>query len=43
MPPLKPFLLALFLGAAGGAFANSFDAQYLIPGRFYYLSYEQSF
>ena len=25
MPPLKPFLLALSLGAAGGAFANSFD------------------
>lgn len=25
------------------AFANSFDAQYLIPGRFYYLSYQQNF
>lgn len=25
------------------AFANSYDAQYLIPGRFYYLSYQQNF
>lgn len=25
------------------AFANSYDAQYLIPGRFYYLSYDQRF
>jgi iron complex outermembrane recepter protein len=25
------------------AFANSYDAQYLIPGRFYYLSYVQKF
>ncbi|WP_290886895.1 TonB-dependent receptor [Arenimonas sp.] len=25
------------------AFANSYDAQYLIPGRFYYLNYEQTF
>lgn len=25
------------------AFANSFDAQYLIPGRFFYLNYQQTF
>ena len=25
------------------AFANSYDAQYLIPGRFFYLNYEQTF
>lgn len=25
------------------AFANSFDAQYLIPGRFFYMSYRQTF
>ena len=25
------------------SFANSYDAQYLIPGRFYYLNYEQTF
>lgn len=25
------------------SFANSFDAQYLIPGRFYYFNYQQSF
>lgn len=28
---------------ASDAFANTFDAQYRIPGRFYYLSYEQRF
>jgi len=25
------------------AFANSFDPQYRIPGRFYYASYQQNF
>lgn len=28
---------------ASDAFANSFDAQYLIPGRFFYMNYQQNF
>ncbi|MGQ0798874.1 MAG: hypothetical protein ACT4NL_02020, partial [Pseudomarimonas sp.] len=28
---------------SSNAFANTYDAQYLIPGRFYYFSYEQNF
>lgn len=28
---------------ASNAFANTFDAQYLIPGRFIYMNYQQSF